>query len=66
QDNLKRELKKIEYDLGRPQRKEKSLGPRTIDLDILVWNDRVVSSDVYSRDFVKKAVEELNPRLSAE
>ena len=59
---LKSILKKIEAILGRRDSSNK-FGPRTIDLDILVWNEKVVDKDFYARDFVKKSVLELYPDL---
>ena len=35
--------------------------PRTIDLDIVVFNGLIVDSDVYKRDFLRTAVSELSP-----
>jgi len=37
--------------------------PRSIDLDIVIWNEKVVDEDFYSRDFLRKAVLELLPEL---
>ncbi|NEO77239.1 2-amino-4-hydroxy-6-hydroxymethyldihydropteridine diphosphokinase [Moorena sp. SIO4G3] len=37
--------------------------PRCIDLDIVVWNRRIVDPDFYQRDFIKKTVLELIPDL---
>lgn len=58
QDDFKRYLKEIEDQLGRDRSLPK-YGPRTIDLDIIVWNGQVVDMDYYSRDFLRKAVDEL-------
>ena len=69
---LKTALQEIEETLGR--RKPSSsgshtadlkttFGPRTIDLDILVWNNQVVDQDFYSRDFLQKLVLSLLPDL---
>lgn len=57
---LKSRLTAIEDILGR-KREGDPFGPRTIDLDLLVWNQKVVSRDVLERDFVKNAVKELLP-----
>jgi 2-amino-4-hydroxy-6-hydroxymethyldihydropteridine diphosphokinase len=57
---LRFQLKRIEHDLGRPSGSLK-YGPRTIDLDILVWNGTVVEDDFYERDFIRKSVLELSP-----
>ena len=60
---LERSLKQIEVRLGRQKAADK-YGPRTIDLDIVVWNGKVVNRDFYERDFVRKAVFELLPQLA--
>ncbi|HUU26855.1 MAG TPA: 2-amino-4-hydroxy-6-hydroxymethyldihydropteridine diphosphokinase [archaeon] len=60
---LKDALKKIESGMGRVIGADK-WGPRTIDLDIVVWNGEVVDNDFYERDFVRNAVIELLPQLA--
>ncbi len=55
---LTRELKKIEDELGRDRRAPK-FGPRTIDLDIVVWKGKIVDKDYYTRDFLQKSVQEI-------
>ena len=62
QQSLKMELKRIEDILGRDRSLPK-FGPRTIDLDILIWNKKVVDEDYYERDFLRKGVEEIIPDL---
>ena len=62
QESLKKELKRIEDILGR-DRSVPKFGPRTIDLDILIWNKKVVDEDYYERDFLRKGVEEIIPDL---
>lgn len=57
-DELNQLLKKIEDNLGR-DRSTPKFGPRTIDLDITVWNDTIVDEDYYKRDFLKNAVNEI-------
>jgi 2-amino-4-hydroxy-6-hydroxymethyldihydropteridine diphosphokinase len=57
---LKIRLREIETALGRV-RAENKYGPRTIDLDILVWNGEVVDDDVYEREFLKSSIVELLP-----
>ncbi len=59
---LKVFLKKVEKTLGRVENGNR-YGPREIDLDILVWNGRVVDSDVYEREFLRDSVVELCPEL---
>ena len=59
---LKSWLKKLEAELGRVKTDNK-YGPRTIDLDILVWNGEVVDEEVYEREFLRKSINELIPDL---
>jgi len=60
--SLKDHLMMIETKLGRVRNFEKN-GPRTIDLDIIVCNNKVVDNDVYERDFLQKAIKEVKPEL---
>ena len=62
QQSLKKELKRIEDILGRDRSLPK-FGPRTIDLDILIWNKKVVDEDYFERDFLRKGVKEIIPDL---
>ena len=55
-------LRNLEEKLGR-MRTSNKYGPRTIDLDILVWNGKVVDGDVYKRSFLRSSIEELLPDL---
>jgi 2-amino-4-hydroxy-6-hydroxymethyldihydropteridine diphosphokinase len=57
-DELNRFLKNIEDRLGR-DRSAPKFGPRTIDLDIVVWNGEIVDEDYYTRDFLQKSVQEV-------
>ena len=61
-EELKSYLKDIENRLGRVRTANK-YGPRTIDLDIVVWNGIIVDDDYYRRNFLKKAVQEILPEL---
>ncbi len=61
-ENLKALLKKVEASLGRGE-KEDPYGPRTMDLDILVWNGEIIDLDVYKRDFLRHSIIELCPEL---
>jgi len=60
---LKKKLVNIENQLGRI-RNTGIIQPRSIDLDIVIWNKKVVDEDFYSRDFLRKAVLELLPELN--
>jgi 2-amino-4-hydroxy-6-hydroxymethyldihydropteridine diphosphokinase len=51
-------LRLMEDRLGRVRTANK-FGPRTIDLDIVVWNGEIVNADYSERDFVRDAVREL-------
>lgn len=59
---LNRQLKQIEIAQGRVKTENKN-GPRSIDLDIVVWNRKIIDPDFYERDFIKKTVLELIPDL---
>ena len=51
-------LKSIEQRLGRVKTANKS-GPRSIDLDLIIWDGRVVHEDYYSKDYVIIPVDEV-------
>ena len=55
-------MHQIEDQLGRVRGLNK-YGPRTIDLDIVVWNGEVVDDDVRARDYLRKCVLEVLPDL---
>ena len=55
---FKSELTYIEDILGRVRTADK-FGPRTIDLDIVVWNGQVMDDDYFTRDFLRSAVDEI-------
>jgi 2-amino-4-hydroxy-6-hydroxymethyldihydropteridine diphosphokinase len=55
-------LKSVEARLGRVHTPNK-FGPRTIDLDIAVFNGKVIDNDVYEREFLQKLILELMPEL---
>ncbi len=59
---LKAFLKSAEDSLGRVRTSNK-FGPRTIDLDIVVFNGSVVDEDVYERKFLKKLILEVSPEM---
>lgn len=58
---FKNYLKNLENRLGRDRSCSK-FGPRVIDLDIIVWNNEIIDNDYYTRDFVRKSVDELRKR----
>ena len=55
-------LRTIE-DILKRDRSGDRYGPRTIDLDILVWNDKIIDPDFYDRDFLREEVIRLKPDL---
>jgi len=61
-------LHDVEAALGRVRSADK-FAPRTIDLDVIVWNGEIVDGDVHEREFLRAAVEELKqqfPMLNAQ
>ena len=56
-------LKDVELRFGRVRTTNK-FGPRTIDLDIVVWNNKIIDKDFYEREFLKRSVLELLPSLT--
>ena len=59
---LKTVLKSLEEQLGR-EKGSPPFGPRTIDLDIVVWNGEIIDQDFYKRAYLKESVLELCPDL---
>ncbi|MCF6239970.1 MAG: 2-amino-4-hydroxy-6-hydroxymethyldihydropteridine diphosphokinase [Bacteroidales bacterium] len=59
---LKQKLKEIEKKLGRVRTANKN-GPRTIDLDIVVFNHQIMDKDVFVRDFIKYPIIEILPEF---
>jgi len=59
-DDLNKSLKNMEKKLGR-KKSSKKFGPRSIDMDVVVWNNKIISEDVAERDFLKTSVLELIP-----
>lgn len=59
---LKSRLKELERSLGRRE-EQHGFQPRTIDLDVVVFNGAVIDKDFYRRDFLQQSVLELAPEL---
>jgi len=57
-EQMKTLLKGLEDLLGRDRTLPK-FGPRIIDLDLLAWNGEILDKDYYTRDFLRKLVDEL-------
>lgn len=51
-------LKGVEDSLKRDRTAPK-FGPRTIDLDIIKWDNEIIDQDYYNRDFLRVAVDEI-------
>jgi len=62
---LRRRLKRLEREMGRRPSADK-YAPRTIDLDIVVWDGEIVDRDVCERPFLQKAILEVWPSLKIE
>lgn len=62
-DELKSSLRDIEHQMKRERTGNRN-GPRTIDLDIITWNDTVVDEDVFKRDFLQEFIRFLSPGLA--
>ena len=60
---FKQFLNSIEDKLSRKRTDNKN-GPRTIDLDVVIWNGNVVDSDYYQRDFLQTIVRELDSNIT--
>ena len=57
-DDLNRYLKSVEDRLGRERGPIKS-GPRTIDLDIVIWDGEVLTNDYHQQEYVYIPVNQL-------
>ena len=55
---LKKLLRRLEDSMGR-DRSQPKFGPRCIDLDIVVWNGKIVDPDYHTRNFLKSSVDEI-------
>ncbi len=51
-------LKSVEKRLDRIKHGNKN-GPRTIDLDIVIWDNEIIVDDFYDKDFIRIPVTEL-------
>ena len=55
-------LRKIEKELGRV-RVENENAPRTIDLDIIIFDDQVIDQDLWTHSFIASPISDLYPDL---
>jgi 2-amino-4-hydroxy-6-hydroxymethyldihydropteridine diphosphokinase len=58
-NNFRKYLKEVE-DLLKRDRSAPKFGPRSIDLDIVVWDGEIIDNDYYRREFLKKVVDEIS------
>ncbi|MCH9022228.1 MAG: 2-amino-4-hydroxy-6-hydroxymethyldihydropteridine diphosphokinase [Planctomycetes bacterium] len=56
-------LKSLETRCGRKPTANK-YAPRTLDLDIVVWNNQITNNQDYQRHFIKTAIQQLLPTLN--
>lgn len=56
-------LKEIEQKIGR-KRNGRNDGPRKIDLDLVLYNGRILDNDVHEREFLRQSIQELLPGLT--
>jgi len=57
-DALRATLTDVEAELGRVRTDDK-FAPRTIDLDVITWNDQIVHPDYAERAFLRDLVREV-------
>jgi 2-amino-4-hydroxy-6-hydroxymethyldihydropteridine diphosphokinase len=62
QDLKKNVIRKIEAQLGRKRTAEKN-APRTIDIDILIFDNQVIEPEIWDRAFLAVPLSELAPDL---
>ncbi|HSV32188.1 MAG TPA: 2-amino-4-hydroxy-6-hydroxymethyldihydropteridine diphosphokinase [Atribacteraceae bacterium] len=62
-ESFKAFLKATEEQLGR-EKSSPPHAPRTIDLDLIVWNNQVVHRNFLERDFVRRYTLEIAPELA--
>lgn len=60
-EQLESECKHIESLLGRVRDPQNKFADRTMDLDIILWNGKIIDEDVHTREFLKKFIHELAP-----
>ena len=63
-ETLVRRLKHIEYEMGREYTSNDAYAPRIIDLDLMLYNDRIIDADLCARDFLQTLIEQLSPGMS--
>lgn len=60
--NLKRSLREIEASLGRVRSKNKH-APRPIDIDILIYGNEVIDSEIWTQAYIAVPLAEVFPSL---
>ncbi len=62
-ERLRQWLRDLEDRMGR-QRSADKYAPRTIDLDIVVWDGHVVHADAFERDYLREQIIEVWPEMA--
>ena len=62
QEQVTRYLKELERIMGRKRTADK-FAPRVIDLDMIIFNGRILDPDFYSRDFLRENVQDVCPDI---
>ena len=57
-------LKSLETRCGRKPTANKH-APRTLDLDVIAWNDEIIDPDFYQRDFLQKMINQILPHIES-
>jgi 2-amino-4-hydroxy-6-hydroxymethyldihydropteridine diphosphokinase len=58
-ETVKARLKAIELKMGRNRAQEKMDGRKVIDLDIVLWNEKIVDPHVEQYEFLKALIKEI-------
>lgn len=61
-DYLKQRLRVIEADLGRVRSNDK-YAPRQIDIDVLIFGDRIIDTDIWVQPYIAVPLAEIYPSL---
>jgi 2-amino-4-hydroxy-6-hydroxymethyldihydropteridine diphosphokinase len=55
-------LKKLEKESGRVRTGDK-FAPRTLDIDVVIWNGKIIDQDVHQREYLRRLVKEICPEV---
>lgn len=62
-EDFRKYLKGVEKRIGRIK-SENKYASRVIDLDIVVWDGKIIDNDFYTREFLQKSTLEVMPELN--